>query len=325
MASALPASLARLFSSCTIVELQSPNKLVLMEGEAVWSVVQLDKRPHTPYIESVQPLALLAGSRLPQAVYVHGAHLEGRGATTSAPGTDPAAGAASTPSSHQQQPPGGCQLLVRSQGRFLQQGSAVPVPHAAGAAADAGEGPSSGGGKAAAMGWWRVGVDASALQPGLAVVECQNGRTLSNWRPVLVVDDPGVHHEVLQLQPLQAQFGERVQALVGDLALLVQLQGVEAQRQQEHELEMERQRLQLLRGRRWQQQQARGRAAAARGGGAAGAVRGAAVALSDDDDDEEEEDEDVVGTELEDDDCDSLVRLFSVLPRLVVQTVQTVL
>ncbi|GFH12105.1 hypothetical protein HaLaN_07734 [Haematococcus lacustris] len=43
---------------------------------------------------------------------------------------------------------------------------------------------------------WRVELDAAALTPGLAVVEVQSGRTLSNFKACLVVDDPGVLAEV---------------------------------------------------------------------------------------------------------------------------------
>ncbi len=173
---------------------------VMQEGEAVWSVAALDKRPTLPVIHSVQPLAILAGSRTPMHVYVHGSHLEGRGGPA-------AAGAASDAAA------GGCQVLVRSAGRFFQQGAGQAVQPADGSTADSGK-----------VGWWRVGVDTASMQPGLAVVECQTGRLLSNWRPILVVDDAGVHREILQLQPLQAQHQDKISAIITDLALLMQLQ-----------------------------------------------------------------------------------------------------
>lgn len=51
----------------------------------------------------------------------------------------------------------------------------------------------------------------------------QAGRLLSNARPVLVVDDPGVAAEVAMLGDVQAALPERVAAALTDLGLLLAL------------------------------------------------------------------------------------------------------
>jgi hypothetical protein len=232
-AAGLPGSLANLFGSCTIVELQSPNRLVLVEGDAVWSAGQLGRRPALPHLACVSPLALMAGRRSSQPLVVRGDNLEPAASNSHSSG---GGGGGSSNA--------GCTVLVRSQGAFVHSGAPTPVPVGPMGGPHEQQRPGEAStGVVAASSWksipvsasgsgsssdkssaWCVAVDTSRLQPGLACVEVQSGRLMSNWRPVLVVNDAGVMYEINQLQPLQQLFPDRVTTFVTDLALLLQLQ-----------------------------------------------------------------------------------------------------
>lgn len=222
----VPQAVARLFSICTLVEIQSSSLRVAIEGQVVWNMRPVASAAYRPVLKTVSPLAVLAGSDAQQELVVTGDNLTIAATRPSASGTtvpfSPTPASASPQGLQAEEAPAGArglEVFVRSTGRFCQVGRGRKIEALQGelqqqqlaAAGPDGE-PSTPTAHAPGAGsrssTWAVGLDTSDLAPGLAVVECQCGRSLTNWKPVLVVSLTRSHNSIVLklsfvLPPLQ--------------------------------------------------------------------------------------------------------------------------